>query len=226
MHDTVRCIYGRFEKGELMRLKRVGVFRQLKIWGARDIAVVAVFSGLVFVLTMFAIPMPMGGYWHFGNVMIVLSALLFGPLVGGLTGMIGATLADLVLGYGMWAPFTLWIKFINGMIAGLVFLPVLSGGKFNLKSSWLLLVIAAVCGYISNIILYVIPYWLLLDWPAVVGWFASIGPSIAYEIGAPIVILILIGKSFPRIFGYRESVRTRYELYAKREEKRAERNAS
>jgi len=188
----------------------------MKIWGARDIAVVAVFSGLVFVLTMFAIPMPMGGYWHFGNVMIMLSALLFGPLVGGLTGMIGATLADLVLGYGMWAPFTFWIKFINGMVAGLLFLPVLSGGKFNLKSSWFLLVIATVGGFLSNIILYVIPYWILLDWPSVVGWFASILPSIAYEIGAPIVILIAIGKSFPRIFGYRESVRTRYELYRKR----------
>jgi uncharacterized membrane protein len=198
--------------------KRVGIFKQVKIWGAKDIAVVAVFSGLVFVLTMFSIPMPMGGYWHFGNVMIMISAILFGPLVGGLTGMIGATLADLVLGYGMWAPFTFWIKFVNGMVAGLIFIPVLSDGRFNLNKSWLLLVIATICGYASNAILYIVPYWILLDWPAVVGWITSIAPSILYEIGAPIIILIAIGKGFPRIFGYRESVKTRYELYKKREE--------
>jgi len=204
-----------------MSVKRVGIFKQLKIWGAKDIAVVAVFSGLVFVLTMFALPMPMGGYWHFGNVMIMISALLFGPLVGGLTGMIGATLADLVLGYGMWAPFTVWIKFVNGVVAGLIFIPLLAEGKFNLRSSWLLLGIATICGYASNVILYVIPYWILLDWPSVVGWITSVIPSISYEIGAPIIILIAIGKGFPRIFGYRESVRTRYVLYRKREDARA-----
>ncbi|MFW6180527.1 MAG: ECF transporter S component [Spirochaetota bacterium] len=202
-----------------MITRRVGVFRHIRIWEAKDIAVVAVFSGLVFVLTMVAIPMPVGGYWHFGNVMIMIAALLFGPLVGGLCGMIGATLADLVLGYGMWAPFTFWIKFVNGVVAGYLFLPAISRGKLDLKACWPTLVVATVLGYASNVLLYVIPYWILLDWPAVVGWLAGSVPSVAYEIGAPIVIVIAAGKAFPRIFGYRESVRTRYDLYRKRRKK-------
>ena len=96
------------------------VTARLKTFGARDIAITAVFSGLVFVLTMVAIPMPAGGFWHFGNAMIILSGLMFGGLVGGLSGSIGATLADLVLGYGMWAPWTVWIKFFVGFLPGIV----------------------------------------------------------------------------------------------------------
>jgi uncharacterized membrane protein len=206
----------KFCEGEAMTTRRVGVFRHIRIWEAKDIAVVAVFSGLVFVLTMVAIPMPIGGYWHFGNVMIMIAALLFGPLVGGLCGMIGATLADLVLGYGMWAPFTLWIKFVNGVVAGYLFLPSISQGKLDLKACWMTLVVATILGYASNVLLYVIPYWVLLDWPAVVGWLAGSVPSVAYEIAAPIIIVIAVGRAFPRIFGYRESVRTRFELYRKR----------
>ncbi len=70
------------------------VTARLKTFGARDIAITAVFSGLVFVLTMVAIPMPAGGFWHFGNAMIILTGLMFGGLVGGLSGSIGATLAE------------------------------------------------------------------------------------------------------------------------------------
>ena len=49
---------------------------RLKTLGAKDIAIIAVFSGLVFVLTMIAIPMPAGGIWHLGNAMIILTGLI------------------------------------------------------------------------------------------------------------------------------------------------------
>jgi len=196
--------------------KEVGIFAQFKIWGARDISLVAVFSGLVFVSTMFAIPMPMGGYWHLGNIMIILIGLLFGPLVGGLCGTIGATTADLVLGFGMWAPFTFVIKFFVGMLPGLIFKPTLKDGKFNLKIGWLRLIPAVISGWLTNLLLYAITYAILLGVPSVAGWFAADLATIYLTIGGPIVLLIAIGKAFPKIFIYRESLKTRYEMFKKR----------
>lgn len=198
------------------RQKEVGIFKQFKIWGARDISLVAVFSGLVFVLTMFAIPMPMGGYWHLGNVMIILIGLLFGPLVGGLCGPIGAATADLVLGYGMWAPFTLVIKFFVGMLPGLIFRPTLTDGKLNLKAGWLRLIPAVISGWLANLFLYAIAYAILLGVASVPGWFVADISTLYLTIGGPIILLIAIGKAFPKIFGYRESLKTRYEIFKKR----------
>jgi hypothetical protein len=51
--------------------------------------------------------------------MIYAAALLYGPLVGGLAGGIGASLAD-ALGYPIFAPGTLTIKLVEGAIVGYV----------------------------------------------------------------------------------------------------------
>jgi uncharacterized membrane protein len=52
--------------------------------------------------------------------MIFVSALTFGPVVGGLAGSIGSSLADVAAGYGYFAPFTFAIKGAEGAIAGLI----------------------------------------------------------------------------------------------------------
>jgi len=75
---------------------------------------------LVFVATyVIKIPIPFTqGYIHAGDAMIFLSAILFGPLIGGLAGGIGSAMADLFGGYAIWAFPTLIIKFFMGYLVG------------------------------------------------------------------------------------------------------------
>lgn len=69
--------------------------------------------------TMLSIPVPgFRLYFNFGEGIIYLAALLLGPAWGAAAGGIGASLADLLLGYPLWAPFTLVIKGAEGFVAG------------------------------------------------------------------------------------------------------------
>jgi uncharacterized membrane protein len=81
-----------------------------------------IMAALVAVATLFVqIPNPATrGYINFGDIMIFVSALTFGPIVGGLAGSIGSSVADVVSGYGYFAPFTFVIKGAEGAIAGLI----------------------------------------------------------------------------------------------------------
>jgi len=63
---------------------------------------------------------PTRGYLNFGDIMIFTSALLFGRIVGGLAGGIGSALADIITGYGYFAPYTLIIKGLEGFLAGAI----------------------------------------------------------------------------------------------------------
>jgi len=95
----------------------------------REITAVAVFTALVFVATMvIKITIPAtGGYFNVGDSMIYVAALLYGPLVGGLAGGIGASLAD-AIGYPIFMPGTFIIKLIEGVIVGYL------GYKIRLKA--------------------------------------------------------------------------------------------
>lgn len=81
-----------------------------------------IMAALVAVATFFVqIPNPATrGYINFGDIMIFVSALTFGPLVGGFAGSIGSSIADIASGYGYFAPFTFVIKGAEGAIAGLI----------------------------------------------------------------------------------------------------------
>jgi uncharacterized membrane protein len=68
---------------------------------------------------MIRIPNPMGGYFNVGDVLIFVSALTFGPLVGGFAGGVGSAIAD-IIGFPLFAVPTLIIKGLEGFIAGLI----------------------------------------------------------------------------------------------------------
>jgi uncharacterized membrane protein len=93
----------------------------MKAGSPRFVATVGILAALTTVATMIIqIPTPQTrGYINLGDTMVMLSAVLFGPAVGAAAGGIGSALADLASGYAHWAPFTLVIKGIEGMIAGL-----------------------------------------------------------------------------------------------------------
>lgn len=86
----------------------------------RDLAAAAVFIALAFVVTRYTvIPIPQTkGYFNLGEVVIYIAALTFGPAVGGLAGGVGSALADLAGGYLQFAPLTLVIKGIEGILVG------------------------------------------------------------------------------------------------------------
>lgn len=87
---------------------------------ARSLALLALFSALVTVTTlMVRIPIvATKGYFNLGDSLIFIAAALFGPLFGMIAGGLGSALADLIGGYIHFAPWTFFIKGVEGLIAG------------------------------------------------------------------------------------------------------------
>jgi uncharacterized membrane protein len=95
---------------------------------------ISIFAALTFVGCLIQIPLPSGGMIHLGNFVIIISALLCGGLIGGVSGAIGAGLYDLLIYSsvdGMIKYFIL--KFIMGYIVGSSFRLLLK--KKNINSS-------------------------------------------------------------------------------------------
>lgn len=87
----------------------------------RKIVQAALFAALCCVATLIIqIPSPMNGYVNLGDGFVLLSAFLLGPLYGGAAAGIGSMLADLISGYGIYAPATLIIKFFMAFAAGYI----------------------------------------------------------------------------------------------------------
>ncbi len=84
------------------------------------LAMTALMTCLVLLGTMvIRIPSPFTqGYVHLGDSMIFLSVLLLGGPYGALASGLGSGLADLLGGYGMYAPWTFLIKGLMGLIMG------------------------------------------------------------------------------------------------------------
>ena len=88
----------------------------------RTMVTAAVLAALSCVATMVVqIPSPMNGYVNLGDCFVLLSGWLLGPWWGAAAGGIGSMLADLLLGYGHYAPGTLIIKGAMALVAALVF---------------------------------------------------------------------------------------------------------
>lgn len=91
------------------------------------------------------IPLPSRGYFNFGDVAVVFAGMVLGSLTGNRAGWwgagaggIGSALADLIGGYGMFAPITLIAKGAEG---GLCALAVGRSGILH----WLLLLLGGAC---------------------------------------------------------------------------------
>ena len=124
-----------------------------KFFTVRNITLVGVLAAMVFALTGIGIDIPSAlgkTKIHFGNVMCILSALLFGPGVGGLAAGIGSALYDLQ--DPAWAP-EFWITFINkfamAAVAGIVM------HKIHLGRDQIRIWFAGLCGTVTYCILYV-----------------------------------------------------------------------
>lgn len=104
-----------------------------KGFSVKNLCLIGVLTALVFALTGLGIdiPSPLGkSKIHFGNVMCLLSSLLFGPGVGALSAGIGSALYDLM--DPVWAP-EFWITFLNkasmSLVAGILMHKTRLGGE-------------------------------------------------------------------------------------------------
>jgi len=80
-------------------------------------------AALVVVGTMaIRIPTPTKGYIHIGDSMVYLCGILLGPWYGAVAAGLGSFLADVLAGYVVYAPATLVIKFLDALLAGLIYL--------------------------------------------------------------------------------------------------------
>ena len=87
--------------------------------GARQVALGGLLAACVTAATLLSIPLPgFRLYFNMGEGIIYTIALTRGPFYAAAAGGIGASLADLMLGYPLWAPFTLVIKGLEGFVVG------------------------------------------------------------------------------------------------------------
>jgi uncharacterized repeat protein (TIGR04002 family) len=81
------------------------------------ITTAALFAGLTFIFTYYIkVPIPVGaGYIHLGDCIIFLAASFLPGPIAATSSAVGASLADLFGGYGVYAPFTFVIKAIMAL---------------------------------------------------------------------------------------------------------------
>jgi len=107
-----------------------------------NVGIVAAFATLAFVgTTIVRIPIPAtGGYFNLGDTFVMIAALLYGPLIGGLVGLIGPAAAD-AIGFPQFILATAIVKGLEGAAVGAI------GGKTKSTSAGRV-IIALVVGII------------------------------------------------------------------------------
>ncbi|GLC81206.1 ECF transporter S component [Lacrimispora brassicae] len=160
-----------------------------------------VFSALMAALTAAAtmvihIPSAFSGYIHLGDGMVLLSGMLLGPMAGGAAGGIGSMMADLLSGYGFYAPATLIIKALAACSGGYLYrhLPYRGrGGGFRTLPF-------LVAGTVSSAVVtggYFLFELTVYDWPAAVS-------NVPFNLVQNLFSLIAAGVLLPVLLRVRE----------------------
>ena len=99
------------------------------------ISLIGIFAALICAMTMtINIPVPATmGYINIGDFVVMFTGLMFGPIIGGLAGGIGSCLADIFLGWPLYALPTLVIKGLEGFIVGIISNPKKETIRINLR---------------------------------------------------------------------------------------------
>jgi len=102
---------------------------------ALSISIIAIFTALNFVATYWIqIPIPAtGGYINVGDIAVMFTALLFGPIIGGIAGGLGSMISDIFSPYIIYAPATLIIKGLEGFLIGLISNPRRRFGRISYR---------------------------------------------------------------------------------------------
>ena len=117
----------------------------------KKLVITALMAALTCVMTLVVqIPMPLGGYVNLGDgVILLLSAVILGPLYGALAGAIGACLADIISGFAIYAPGTFVIKALIAVVAFYVYKAI----DKHIKNTSITFVAKLVAGVLGEIVM-------------------------------------------------------------------------
>lgn len=95
-----------------------------------NLVLAALFAALICVATMvFTIPLPGRGYLNTGDCFVILAGCLMGPVFGPAASAVGSALADVILGFAVYAPGTFVIKGLMALAACAAFRAVNRNGE-------------------------------------------------------------------------------------------------
>ena len=158
----------------------------------RRIALIAVCIAIVAVLVAIVpVPIPAtGGFTHPGAVAEIFVAMAFGPVVGMVAAGVGAAIADLVLGYGSFAPLTLIAHGSLGLLAGYL----------GWKKGWSGMIVGWIVGGLALVAVYFIGEATVYGF-GVAGAGAEV-PINLFQVGLGILGLLLfqlVKRAYPQI---------------------------
>jgi uncharacterized membrane protein len=167
-----------------------------------SLSITAIFTALACVVTMvIAFPIPAtNGFINIGDAIVMLTGLMFGPIIGCIAGGVGSALADVFLGYYIYAPATLIIKGLEGFVVGMIANPKDNYSKPNLRD-----IIAVVVGGLIMVFGYFIYETILYGVPSAL-YETILNGVIQFGLGALIALVIIIGSrknlidSMPQVF--------------------------
>lgn len=159
----------------------------------RELITSGIFAAAVCAATLvIRIPVPAtSGYINLGDSLVFVSALLFGARIGGISGGVGSAMADLIGGYGQWAPFTLIIKGIEGAVVG----------HFSRKNSVIRSIIAVLIGGCIMISGYFVAGTFLAGLPNALVEL----PGNLFQAGSGLLIAVPLAKAIKKAIPYKFS---------------------
>ncbi|MDX9800771.1 MAG: ECF transporter S component [Spirochaetia bacterium] len=169
------------------------------------IAAIAVLSAIVTIFTIaIRIPIaPTRGYINLGDVAIYFAAFVFGPVSAFFAGGIGTALADILGGYGQWAPISFLVHGLQGLLVGIVYNLVLAREKDKTANIFITGIICfltgsliMVSGYFLASVFMVGPGAALFEVPG------NIIQNIAGVVGG-IILSFSVRKAYPPVVNFR-----------------------
>ena len=153
------------------------------------ISLIAIFAALTCAMTMtIEIPVPAtGGYINIGDFIVMFTGLMFGPIIGGLAGGIGSCLADIFLGWPLYALPTLVIKGLEGFIVGVIANPKKESIRINIRD-----IVAVIIGGIIMVLGYFFVEAFILNYGVISASIEVPGNLFQFIFGAVASILLVI----------------------------------
>lgn len=118
------------------------------------VGLMAALAYISFTFLQIKIPTP-GGYtsFHLGNTFVVLAALLVGGVPGGIAGSIGMEIGDLLDPiYVTYAPKTIILKLMIGVVTGLVAHHVFHVKELEGKRLYIAVIVSSIAGLFFNVV--------------------------------------------------------------------------
>ena len=157
-----------------------------KNFGLKKLCFCAVFAAIICVCTLISVPLPIG-YFNLGDIAVLLAAYLLG-IWGAVSAAIGSALADIILGFFIYAPATAVIKGLVAIVAALSFRALIK--MFNSpKTDILPRILSAILGECIMVVGYLAYEALVLGYGA--GAFASVPGNVTQAVCGIVGAVIL-----------------------------------